>query len=123
MSFSSLPKSLLLLSFGIALGASTTYLLSSHTQTSHSTITIRTPRPQEDDETNLTEDIVDGIEGLIGNTKLVRIRSLSLATGCDILAKAEVLSLSLFSLARALFRSLSLPPSSACHSIFSWAKF
>ena len=63
-------------------------------QTSHSTITIRAPRPQEDDETNLTEDIVDGIEGLIGNTKLVRIRSLSLATGCEILAKAEVLSLS-----------------------------
>jgi hypothetical protein len=91
MSFSTLPRSLLLLSLGIALGATTTYLLSKHTQTSQSTITIRTPRPQDDDQTNLTEDIVDGIEGLIGNTKLVRIRSLSLATGCEILAKAEVL--------------------------------
>lgn len=34
--------------------------------------------------------IVDGIEGCIGNTPLVRIRSLSEATGCEILAKAEV---------------------------------
>jgi len=38
----------------------------------------------------MAEDIVDGVEGLIGSTKLVRIRSLSTATGCDILAKAEV---------------------------------
>jgi hypothetical protein len=92
MSFSSLPKSLLVLSLGIALGASTTYLLTQRPLTSQSTITIRTPRPQEldDSETVLTEDIVDGIEGLIGSTKLVRIRSLSLATGCEILAKAEV---------------------------------
>lgn len=92
MSFSSLPKSLLLLSLGIALGASTSYLLSRTPQTAQSTITIRTPRPAEEDDDGsaLTEDIVDGIEGLIGNTKLVRIRSLSLATGCEILAKAEV---------------------------------
>lgn len=34
--------------------------------------------------------IVDGIEGCIGNTPLIRIKSLSEATGCDILAKAEV---------------------------------
>lgn len=34
--------------------------------------------------------IVDGIEGCIGNTPLIRIRSLSEATGCEILAKAEV---------------------------------
>ncbi|EEB06824.1 cysteine synthase Cys12 [Schizosaccharomyces japonicus yFS275] len=38
------------------------------------------------------EDIVNGVEGLIGNTKLVRIKSLSEATGCDILAKAEHLN-------------------------------
>ncbi|KAK2875404.1 hypothetical protein FQN49_001630 [Arthroderma sp. PD_2] len=36
--------------------------------------------------------IVDGIEGCIGNTPLVRIRSLSEATGCEILAKAEFLN-------------------------------
>ena len=35
-------------------------------------------------------DIKEGIEGCIGNTPLIRIKSLSEATGCDILAKAEV---------------------------------
>ena len=34
--------------------------------------------------------IVDGIEGTIGNTPLIRIKSLSKATGCEILGKAEV---------------------------------
>lgn len=34
--------------------------------------------------------IVDGIEGCIGNTPLLRIKSLSEATGCEILGKAEV---------------------------------
>ncbi|OJD13623.1 hypothetical protein AJ78_05945 [Emergomyces pasteurianus Ep9510] len=33
--------------------------------------------------------IADGIEGCIGNTPLFRIKSLSEATGCEILAKAE----------------------------------
>jgi cysteine synthase A len=32
-----------------------------------------------------SEDIADGIEGLIGNTPLMRIKSLSDATGCEIL--------------------------------------
>ncbi|KAK4132519.1 PALP-domain-containing protein [Trichocladium antarcticum] len=36
--------------------------------------------------------IVDGIEGTIGNTPLIRLRSLSAATGCEILAKAEFLN-------------------------------
>jgi hypothetical protein len=36
------------------------------------------------------DEIVDGIEGCIGNTPLIRIKSLSALTGCDILAKAEV---------------------------------
>ncbi|KAL2178812.1 tryptophan synthase beta subunit-like PLP-dependent enzyme [Thermothelomyces heterothallicus CBS 202.75] len=36
--------------------------------------------------------IVDGVEGTIGNTPLVKIRSLSEATGCTILAKAEYLN-------------------------------
>lgn len=39
----------------------------------------------------LKRDVKEGIEGTIGNTPLVRIKSLSEATGCDILAKAEVL--------------------------------
>ncbi|KAL2870053.1 putative cysteine synthase [Aspergillus lucknowensis] len=36
--------------------------------------------------------IVEGIEGCIGNTPLVRIKSLSEATGCEILGKAEFLN-------------------------------
>lgn len=42
---------------------------------------------------NSTDDdvpIPEGIEGCIGNTPLFKIRSLSEATGCEILAKAEV---------------------------------
>ena len=39
---------------------------------------------------NSHEDIVDGIEGCIGNTPLIRLKGLSEATGCEILAKAEV---------------------------------
>jgi cysteine synthase A len=35
--------------------------------------------------------IKEGIEGCIGNTPLIRIKSLSEYTGCEILAKAEVL--------------------------------
>jgi cysteine synthase A len=35
----------------------------------------------------------DGISHLIGNTKLIRIKSLSEATGCDILAKMEMMNI------------------------------
>lgn len=34
--------------------------------------------------------IVDGVEGTIGNTPLIKIKSLSEETGCEILGKAEV---------------------------------
>ena len=37
-------------------------------------------------------EVVRGIEGLIGNTPLMRINSLSDATGCEILGKAEFLN-------------------------------
>jgi cysteine synthase A len=36
-------------------------------------------------------NIKDGIEGCIGDTPLIKIKSLSEVTGCEILAKAEVL--------------------------------
>ncbi|KAG0245376.1 Cysteine synthase 2 [Actinomortierella wolfii] len=39
-----------------------------------------------------SEHICDGVAGLIGNTPMVRIKSLSEATGCEILAKAEFLN-------------------------------
>ncbi|KAG0369547.1 hypothetical protein BGZ54_009608 [Gamsiella multidivaricata] len=38
--------------------------------------------------------ICDGVAGLIGNTPMMRIKSLSEATGCEILAKAEARELS-----------------------------
>jgi cysteine synthase A len=41
---------------------------------------------------NIRDGIVDGIEGCIGNTPLVKLRSLSEATGRTILAKAEFLN-------------------------------
>jgi hypothetical protein len=44
-----------------------------------------------DDTENIKAPVLtSGIEGLIGNTPLIRINSLSEATGCEILAKAEV---------------------------------
>lgn len=42
--------------------------------------------------------IVEGIEGTIGNTPLIRIKSLSDATGCEILGKAEESDIKKFSL-------------------------
>lgn len=38
------------------------------------------------------EDIAVGVEGLIGNTPLIKLKALSEATGCEILAKAEYLN-------------------------------
>lgn len=35
-------------------------------------------------------NILEGIEACIGNTPLIKIKSLSDATGCEVLAKAEV---------------------------------
>ncbi|KAK5010988.1 Cysteine synthase 2, partial [Cryomyces antarcticus] len=40
----------------------------------------------------LRSDISEGIEGCIGDTPLIRIKSLSEATGCEILGKAEFLN-------------------------------
>lgn len=37
-------------------------------------------------------DIAVGVEGLIGNTPLIKLKALSEATGCEILAKAEFLN-------------------------------
>ncbi|BGP56060.1 Cysteine synthase 2 [Rhodotorula sphaerocarpa] len=38
------------------------------------------------------DEVIDGVEGLIGNTPLIRIRSLSEALGVDILGKCEYLN-------------------------------
>lgn len=52
----------------------------------------------EDDPTTSTSpspsayEIRSGVEGLIGNTPLVKLQALSAATGCEILAKCEFLN-------------------------------
>ncbi|ORY09455.1 tryptophan synthase beta subunit-like PLP-dependent enzyme [Clohesyomyces aquaticus] len=43
-------------------------------------------------ELEINGDIKEGIEGCIGRTPLIKIKSLSDATGCEILAKAEFLN-------------------------------
>ncbi|OBZ87358.1 Cysteine synthase 2 [Choanephora cucurbitarum] len=47
---------------------------------------------EKDDQPSLLPSIVEGVDGLIGNTPLMKIRSLSEATGCIVLGKAEFLN-------------------------------
>ncbi|KAJ2715676.1 Cysteine synthase 2 [Coemansia spiralis] len=49
-------------------------------------------RRQEQQQQQASGSVVRGVAGLIGNTALVRINSLSEATGCEILGKAEFLN-------------------------------
>ncbi|ORE09997.1 PALP-domain-containing protein [Rhizopus microsporus var. microsporus] len=51
---------------------------------------LKNENKEEHDEP--TTDIVEGVDGLIGNTPLMKIKSLSEATGCTILGKAEFLN-------------------------------
>lgn len=62
--------------------------LEDHTRRKSSTIAadVRDPRR------SVQDNIAEGIEGLIGNTPLIKLKSLSDATGCEILAKAEFLN-------------------------------
>eukprot|EP00897_Mesotaenium_endlicherianum_P000913 jgi/Mesen1/10822/ME000093S10342 len=50
------------------------------------------PQDEEGGSHGGGQDIAEGILGAIGNTPLIRIRSLSEATGCEILGKAEFLN-------------------------------
>ncbi|KAI5480163.1 cysteine synthase [Pseudohyphozyma bogoriensis] len=52
---------------------------------------LRKPPPKRIVEIR-ADEVVDGVEGLIGNTPLVRIKSLSDLTGVDILGKCEFLN-------------------------------
>ncbi|OJJ98214.1 hypothetical protein ASPACDRAFT_31439 [Aspergillus aculeatus ATCC 16872] len=67
----------------------------------HEYLACRQSQPAADSEELSTETlvarpgppaVVEGIEGCIGNTPLFRIKSLSDATGCEILGKAEFLN-------------------------------
>lgn len=50
------------------------------------------PTDQVDPRRTRQNEIAAGIEGLIGDTPLIKLESLSKATGCEILAKAEFLN-------------------------------
>ncbi|CAG8571683.1 7430_t:CDS:2 [Paraglomus occultum] len=50
------------------------------------------PEKKRREQARARDQIVHGIEGLVGNTPLIRLKSLSEATGCEILAKAEFLN-------------------------------
>lgn len=80
---------------------STKYPLASADPSKHITLSDHTKhnRPRNSENASLpqlppstTYEIRNGVEGSIGNTPLIRIKSLSDATGCDILAKAEFLN-------------------------------
>ncbi|KAL5485463.1 CYS12_1 [Sanghuangporus weigelae] len=81
---------LLGLVFGLSLGLSSTSLLNygKRKRVRSTEPPDIPPRPIE----VRTGEIVNGIPGLIGNTHLVRINSLSDALGVDILGKAEFLN-------------------------------
>lgn len=78
-----------------AFGAALTILLQQRPKSSNThTTTAKSPIVQvnEDPETLLRSipPIRDGVAGLIGNTPMVKIHSLSAATGCTVLAKLEM---------------------------------
>ncbi|KAK7207321.1 tryptophan synthase beta subunit-like PLP-dependent enzyme [Myxozyma melibiosi] len=76
------PSSSLL--FGLALGFLAT------TASSHFLLPLISHPHDQPPSSSSIPDIKIGVEGLIGNTPLVKIKSLSAATGCTILAKAEL---------------------------------
>ncbi|CDZ98135.1 palp-domain-containing protein [Phaffia rhodozyma] len=77
----------LFLGFTISLSSTTLALFFQQRRTKKATSKVP-PRPIE----LRADEIVDGVAGLIGNTPLVRIASLSDALGVDILGKAEYLN-------------------------------
>ncbi|KAL5507563.1 CYS12 [Sanghuangporus vaninii] len=82
---------LLGLVFGLSLGLSSTSLLNRYGKRKRDRSTALPDVPSRPIEVR-TDEIVYGISGLIGNTHLVRISSLSDALGVEILGKAEFLN-------------------------------
>lgn len=79
----------------VTAGPSTHIKLDDRTTTrnrSSSIASTQTQQQQQQQPISNTYEIREGIEGTIGNTPLIRIKSLSDATGCEILAKAEFLN-------------------------------
>ncbi|KAL5528722.1 CYS12 [Sanghuangporus sanghuang] len=82
---------LLGLVFGLSLGLSSTSLLNRYGKRKRDESTEPHDIPPRPIEVR-TDEIVNGVPGLIGNTHLVRISSLSDALGVEILGKAEFLN-------------------------------
>ncbi|CAG8605235.1 8488_t:CDS:2 [Ambispora gerdemannii] len=72
---------------GVLMTLSTTFLISRRARRDTSSKSARLHSSEI-----AVNKIVNGVEGIIGNTPMIKIRSLSEATGCEILAKAEFLN-------------------------------
>jgi cysteine synthase A len=72
---------------GVGATLAAQHLLSSPTTASKSS---KNSKIKTEDEVELKEDIRNGLEECIGDTPLILLKSLSAATGCEILGKAEV---------------------------------
>ena len=81
-------------STGAVRDPSTHIKLADHTRDRRHSSVISTQVPSQTlpQQVSSTYEIREGVEGTIGNTPLIRIKSLSDATGCEILAKAEFLN-------------------------------
>lgn len=77
----------LLVTLGVVSAASTAYYYSSRNN-----INSTRSNSIKSSSSLKTQSIGEGVEALIGNTPIVKIRSLSRETGCSILAKAEFLN-------------------------------
>ncbi|KAI9437686.1 PALP-domain-containing protein [Lactarius indigo] len=92
MSWVPSPSTARHLFYGILIGfslsiASTSVISAYRKRRDHNAVEKATPRPIE----LRSDEVLDGVTGLIGNTPLVRINSLSNALGVEILGKAESL--------------------------------
>lgn len=83
------PKLLVVAGLSLAAGVATGAVLY-HTWSS--TFSAAAHEPPEKQNRSRDDGICDGILSAIGGTPLLRLRSLSQATGCEILGKAEFLN-------------------------------
>ncbi|KAH9171961.1 PALP-domain-containing protein [Lactarius sanguifluus] len=93
MSWVPSPSTARHLFYGILIGfslsiASTSVISAYRKRRDHNAVETASPRPIE----LRSDEVLDGVTGLIGNTPLVRINSLSNALGVEILGKAEYLN-------------------------------
>ena len=81
-----------IIGLSLATASSTLYALTNTAKQRKTSLSHDPHSLSNDNHETISPSIPNGIEGLIGNTKIFRIKSLSDTTGCDILAKAEFLN-------------------------------